>query len=131
MFILTTVVNVNTFNLKNHQVMNLKRPSRNDLQSIYLRVWQKKTSLGLIGLLADGCSQCATCGNSRTHHFSSSSSRVFQIIISTIFSQYELKICQVSTQYLLSIGFVSAQYLLNVSFNISLISAHLCLKKTF
>ena len=40
-FFLTLVGNVNTFNLKNHQVLVLKRPSRNDWQTIYSRVGQK------------------------------------------------------------------------------------------
>ena len=38
---MTLVDDVNTFNLKNHQVLILKPPSRNDWQTIYSRVGQK------------------------------------------------------------------------------------------
>ena len=50
---MTLVGNVNTFNLKNHQVLILKRPSRNDWQTIYSRVGQKGPPPGLIGLTAE------------------------------------------------------------------------------
>ena len=46
---LTLVGNVNTLNLKNHQVLKLKCPSIKDWRSIYSRVW-KKGPPGLIVL---------------------------------------------------------------------------------
>ena len=49
---LTLVGNVNTLNLKNHQVLKLKCPSIKDLQSIDSRVGQKGPPPGLIGLIS-------------------------------------------------------------------------------
>ena len=48
---LTLLGNAYTFNLKNHQVLKLKCPSRKDWQSIYSRVWQKGPPLVLKGLI--------------------------------------------------------------------------------
>ena len=36
--------------MKNHQVLNLKSPSKKNWQWIYSRVWQKGPPLGLVGL---------------------------------------------------------------------------------
>ena len=48
---LTLGGNVNTLNLKKHQVLKLKCPSIKDWRLINWRVWQKGPPLGLIGLM--------------------------------------------------------------------------------